>query len=225
MQSIFSNALSESVAKHIDLSVTRRETLSWLALLIMQHGTISLWRLAAYVASAAQIASVRRRFYRFFQFVRLDSTLAAGRRQTARPRASPNRTQSPLAPRNAQRRHIALPSRCDCSLHQQSGRTRRAHDEASSKNLGRLSLVARRNRLRAHPLLLLHRQEAGLEYHRRSDPRPIELGQISTPCVSLPDNLGSYKRSTAASAAGCEESGFVVMLVMAWSPVRRANAG
>ena len=77
MQSIFSNALSESVAKHIDLSVTRRETLSWLALLIMQHGTISLWRLAAYVASAAQTASVRRRFYRFFQFVRLDSTLAA----------------------------------------------------------------------------------------------------------------------------------------------------
>jgi hypothetical protein len=77
MQSIFSNALSGAVAKHIDLSATRRETLSWLALLIMQHGTISLWRLAAYVASAAQTDSVRRRFYRFFQFVRLDSALAA----------------------------------------------------------------------------------------------------------------------------------------------------
>ena len=77
MQSIFSNALSEAVAKHIDLSVTRRETLSWLALLIMQHGTICLWRLAAHVASLAQIDSVRRRFYRFFQFVRLDSTLVA----------------------------------------------------------------------------------------------------------------------------------------------------
>jgi hypothetical protein len=77
MQSIFSNALSEAVAKHINLSVTRRETLSWLALLIMQHGTISLWRLAAYVASVAQTDSVRRRFYRFFQFVRLDGTLAA----------------------------------------------------------------------------------------------------------------------------------------------------
>ena len=51
--------------------------MSWLALLIMQHGTISLWRLAAHVASAAHIASVRRRFYRFFQFVWLDSTLAA----------------------------------------------------------------------------------------------------------------------------------------------------
>src|SRR3954468_4456290 len=46
--------LSEAVAKHIDLSATRRETLSWLALLIMQHGTICLWRLAAFVASAAQ---------------------------------------------------------------------------------------------------------------------------------------------------------------------------
>ena len=47
MQSIFSNALSRAVAKHINLSATIRETLSWLALLIMQHGTISLWRLAA----------------------------------------------------------------------------------------------------------------------------------------------------------------------------------
>jgi len=77
MQSIFSNALSRAIAKHIDLSVTRRETLSWLTLLIMQHGTICLWRLAAYVVSVAQTDSVRRRFYRFFQFVRLDGTLAA----------------------------------------------------------------------------------------------------------------------------------------------------
>jgi hypothetical protein len=68
---------SRAVAKHIGLSATRRETLSWLALLIMQHGTISLWRLAAYVASAAQTASVQRRFYRFFQFVRLDGTHSA----------------------------------------------------------------------------------------------------------------------------------------------------
>ena len=77
MQSIFSNALSRAVAKHIGLSTTRRETLSWLALLIMQHGTISLWRLAAYVVSAAQTTSVQRRFYRFFQFVRLDGTHSA----------------------------------------------------------------------------------------------------------------------------------------------------
>jgi hypothetical protein len=38
----------------------------------MQHGTICLWRLAAYVASMVQTDSVRR-FYRLFQFVRLDS--------------------------------------------------------------------------------------------------------------------------------------------------------
>jgi hypothetical protein len=43
----------------------------------MQHGTISLWRLAAYVTSAAQMASVQRLFYRFFQFVRLDGTHSA----------------------------------------------------------------------------------------------------------------------------------------------------
>ena len=77
MQSIFSNALSRAVAKHIGLSATRQETLSWLTLLIMQHGTISLWRLAAYVASVAQTASVQRRFYRFFQFVRLDGAHSA----------------------------------------------------------------------------------------------------------------------------------------------------
>jgi hypothetical protein len=77
MQSIFSNALSEAVSKHIELSATRRETLAWLTLSIMRQGTICLWRLAAYVDSAAAIASVRRRFYRFFQFVRLDGACSA----------------------------------------------------------------------------------------------------------------------------------------------------
>jgi hypothetical protein len=77
MQSIFSNALSKAVSKHIELSATRRETLAWLTLSIMQQGTICLWRLAAYVDSAATIASVRRRFYRFFQFVRLDGACPA----------------------------------------------------------------------------------------------------------------------------------------------------
>jgi len=77
MQNTFSNALSRAVCKHIPLSPTRHETLAWLALLIMQHGTICLWRLAAYVATRAQTDSVRRRFYRFFQHVRLDGTMAA----------------------------------------------------------------------------------------------------------------------------------------------------
>jgi hypothetical protein len=33
------------------------------------------------------------------------------------------------------------------------------------------------------------------------------------------------KSREAVSAAGCEQSGFVVVFVMAWSPVRRFNAG
>jgi hypothetical protein len=77
MQSVFSNALSEAVSKHIGLPATRRETLAWLVLLMMQRGTVCLWRLAAHVMSAAQTASVQRRFYRFFQFARLDSAAIA----------------------------------------------------------------------------------------------------------------------------------------------------
>lgn len=77
MQSVFSKALSRAVSDHINLSETRRETLAWLALLVMQHGTICLWRLAAYVTTTATTDSVRRRFYRFFQYVKLDGTVAA----------------------------------------------------------------------------------------------------------------------------------------------------
>lgn len=77
MQSLFTNALSEMAAKHVRLSRTRQETLCWLVLLIVRFGTISLWRLAAHVATDAQVDSVRRRFYRFFQFVRLDAECAA----------------------------------------------------------------------------------------------------------------------------------------------------
>jgi hypothetical protein len=77
MQNTFSNALSEAVSKHIALSPTRRETLAWLALLIMRHGTICLWRLAAHVATAATTDSAPRRFYRFFQHVELDGAMTA----------------------------------------------------------------------------------------------------------------------------------------------------
>ena len=55
MQNAFANALSETISKHMPLSATRRETLAWLALLIMRHGTICLWRLAAHVATMATI--------------------------------------------------------------------------------------------------------------------------------------------------------------------------
>src|SRR5665213_2738635 len=77
MQPTFSKALSSAIANHIELSETRRETLAWLALLIMQQGTICLWRLAAYVSTSAKTDSVRRRFYRFFQFEKLDGSMAA----------------------------------------------------------------------------------------------------------------------------------------------------
>jgi hypothetical protein len=77
MQSIFSNALSKAVSNHIKLSASRRETLAWLVLLMMRLGTVCLWRLAAHVDCAAETASVRRRIYRFFQFVRLDSAAIA----------------------------------------------------------------------------------------------------------------------------------------------------
>ena len=77
MQSIFSNALSRAVSDHIGLSVSRRQTLAWLVVLMMRLGTVCLWRLAAHVDCAAETASVRRRIYRFFQFARLDSAAIA----------------------------------------------------------------------------------------------------------------------------------------------------
>ena len=116
-----------------------------------------------------------------------------GRPKTARPCASPNRTQSPLAPRNAQTGHVALPSRSNGALHQQSSRARRAHDEAPAENLRRLSLGRRRDGLRAHPIPLLDRQEAGLERHRCPDLRPSELGDIPASFMSQLGNLASNK--------------------------------
>ena len=54
--------------------------------------------------------------------------------------------------------------------------------------------LRRRDRLRRHPLPHLDRQEAGLERHSRSDPRPSQPGKISTPCLRQPDNLGSNEK-------------------------------
>ncbi len=77
MEKQFNNALSCEVIKHIGLTGTRQQTLVWLVGLIMRYGTVCLWRLAAQVGTAAQTDSVRRRFYRFFQFVRLDDEIVA----------------------------------------------------------------------------------------------------------------------------------------------------
>ena len=77
MSSFASNALSKLLKDHVLLSATRRQTLVWLVLLLMRHGSVSLWRLAAHVDTAASTDSVRRRFYRFFQHVTLDGAAAA----------------------------------------------------------------------------------------------------------------------------------------------------
>jgi hypothetical protein len=47
----------------------------------------------------------------------------------------------------------------------------------------------------------------------------------SSPNFGLDRVKPIVERSTAISAAGCKESGFVLLFVMAWSPVRRFTAG
>src|SRR5665213_1791000 len=69
--------LTVGLGEHIKLSNSRMQTLSWLVYLIMQQGSVCLWRLAAYVPTPATTDSVRRRFYRFFQHVKLDAGLSA----------------------------------------------------------------------------------------------------------------------------------------------------
>jgi IS4 transposase len=70
-------ALTCGLRDHIKLSTSRFETLSWLVFLMLQQGSVSLWRLAAYVSTTASTDSVRRRFYRFFQYVKLDPSVSA----------------------------------------------------------------------------------------------------------------------------------------------------
>lgn len=77
MQSLFSNALSRLLSQHLPLSASRRETLAWLVVLVMRQGTVCLWRLAAHAETHAALASVQRRFYRFFQYIHLDGGLTA----------------------------------------------------------------------------------------------------------------------------------------------------
>lgn len=70
-------ALSSRLEEHTTLSPTRRETFSWLVILMIRVGTTSLWRLAAHAQSSAKTLSVHRRFERFFQHVRLDEAAIA----------------------------------------------------------------------------------------------------------------------------------------------------
>lgn len=77
MQQSLSKCLSLSLEGHISLWRTRRETLVWLVMLIIQTGTVSLWRLAGHVDTRAKTLSVHRRFERFFQHVHLDEASIA----------------------------------------------------------------------------------------------------------------------------------------------------
>ena len=65
-------ALSSLIVNHMRLARSRCETLGWLIASILTAGTVSLTRLAAYIDSSAQIASVHRRLERFFGDVRLN---------------------------------------------------------------------------------------------------------------------------------------------------------
>jgi len=78
MQGILSKALSSWIEKHISLSATRQETLSWLVAGMLAAGTTSLWRLAPRVGSrTAEVDSVYRRLARFFQHVTFDDAAFA----------------------------------------------------------------------------------------------------------------------------------------------------
>ena len=77
MQQSLTKSLSLSLDEHISLWRTRRETLVWLVTLMIQNGTVSLWRLAGYVDTRAQTLSVHRRLERFFKHVHLDEASVA----------------------------------------------------------------------------------------------------------------------------------------------------
>jgi hypothetical protein len=51
--------------------------MSCLVQLMLQLGSVCLWRLAPHVSAPAQLSSVHRRFYRFFQYVTLDGGVTA----------------------------------------------------------------------------------------------------------------------------------------------------
>jgi hypothetical protein len=53
---------------------------------------------------------------------------------------------------------------------------------------------------------------------------PLDSRKLAHGAASIGSNQSS-KRYIAVSATGCEESDFVLMLFMAWSPIRRSNAG
>jgi Transposase DDE domain len=75
------SALTEVLSNRFGLWPSRAVTLGWLVRLITEQGSVCMHRLAANIATDAQLASVRQRLRRFFEQVTLDE--AAGARLLA----------------------------------------------------------------------------------------------------------------------------------------------
>jgi hypothetical protein len=70
-------ALADVFGSSFSLSPSKRQTLVWLLQLVLEYGSVCLYRLAAHVPSSVQIDSTRQRFLRFFQNVTLDRVTLA----------------------------------------------------------------------------------------------------------------------------------------------------
>jgi hypothetical protein len=71
------DALADVLGSSFSLSASKRQTLVWLLGLILEYGSVCLYRLAAHVPTSARIDSTRQRFLRFFQDVSLDRVTLA----------------------------------------------------------------------------------------------------------------------------------------------------
>jgi hypothetical protein len=71
--SLHPDALASTLARHIDLSNDRRQTLAVLILGLINARTVNLTHLAGAFVGPAKLSSNYRRLQRFFQYVRLDA--------------------------------------------------------------------------------------------------------------------------------------------------------
>jgi hypothetical protein len=71
--SLHPDTLASTLARHIELSNDRRQTLSVLILGLINARTVNLTHLAGAFVGPAKLASNYRRLQRFFQYVRLDA--------------------------------------------------------------------------------------------------------------------------------------------------------
>lgn len=72
MSDPLSDALTQTLSAHLELSKSRLATLSWLIIGLVNARTVNLSHLAAPCPGSAKVVSSYRRLQRFFQFVTLD---------------------------------------------------------------------------------------------------------------------------------------------------------